>query len=326
MRVESYRTLALQWRPGKREDTVFHLLAIVFIAGMLIAGYFISRLDLPEEPRRHAEVPERVARFITQQKPVEPPPKPDVVTKPQPPPKRETTPAPDVAETPTRPRVERARPVPDREPLTDQQAQARERAARSGLLAHMNEMSDLIETDDVARQVRRQTARSDESARQAAGVSADVLTDGASRDSGGVDAAQYATEAGTTTLDGQAGSEAAATLAANNAALDARPTPGNERSDAVRSQEEITLVIDRHKGQLQALYNRARRSNPALKGKLVLSISIAPDGSVTDAEIVSSELNDRALEARILARIKTLQFGARPVPAVTVSYPIEFLP
>ena len=166
----------------------------------------------------------------------------------------------------------------------------------------------------------------DESARQAAGVSADVLTDGASRDSGGVDAAQYATEAGTTTLDGQAGSEAAATLAAKNAALDARPTPGNERSDAVRSQEEITLVIDRHKGQLQALYNRARRSNPALKGKLVLSISIAPDGSVTDAEIVSSELNDRALEARILARIKTLQFGARPVPAVTVSYPIEFLP
>lgn len=327
MRAEGYRTLALQWQPGKRADRVFHLLAIVFIAVVLTAGYFMTRLELPDEPRSRTDVPERVARFITQKKPVEPAPKPEVVTKPKPQPKRETPPAPEVVDVPPKPRVERARPEPEREPLTDQQAEARERAARTGLLAHMDEMKDLVDTDDVARQVRRRTARPDETARQSADISADVLTDDVSRDSGGVDATKYATEAGTSALDAGEGSDtAAAALAASNDAFDAEATSENDRSDAVRSQEEITLVIDRHKGQLQSLYNRARRSNPALRGKLVLAITIAPDGSVTNVEIASSELNDSALEARILARIKALQFGARSVPVVTVSYPIEFLP
>ena len=85
-------------------------------------------------------------------------------------------------------------------------------------------------------------------------------------------------------------------------------------------------MFDRHKSQLQSLYNRARRNNPVLKGKLVLAVTIRPDGSVSGVKVLSSELQDKALLDSLMARIRNFQFGARDVETVTVNYPIEFLP
>ena len=77
---------------------------------------------------------------------------------------------------------------------------------------------------------------------------------------------------------------------------------------------------------MYSIYNRARRTNPSLKGKIVLEITILPSGKVSNVKIVSSELNDKKLESRLVSRIKLFNFGARDVKAVTVTYPIEFLP
>jgi hypothetical protein len=47
---------------------------------------------------------------------------------------------------------------------------------------------------------------------------------------------------------------------------------------------------------------------------------------VLKVNVTSSELNDTKLEKRIVARVKKFNFGAENVKAVTVTYPIEFLP
>ena len=71
----------------------------------------------------------------------------------------------------------------------------------------------------------------------------------------------------------------------------------------------------------------ALRENPGLSGKVVLSVTIAPSGKVTDASIVSSELGDPELERKILARVMLLDFGPKDVPTFTYpNYPIRFQP
>lgn len=324
MALANYRHLALSWQPSHKEDRLFTLSAVAALIIALVIGAAISSIDVPEKPRNERSVvPERVAKFITlKPKPVPPPPPPKVKP-PEPPKPAEPKPEPEVKPEPPRPRVERPRPS---EPLTTEQQRARERAAQSGLLAHMRELNDLVEAPEVAAQVRadiRQTGAGE----QPAGPDTRVLTAGANRGSGGVDASRYAASAGDSQLgaaDVAAAREALAaseTAFARDAAAEAKP--GGAR---IRSEEEITLVFDRHKSQLQSLYNRARRSNPALKGKLVLAVTITPDGAVSAVKVVSSELQDQGLLDSLLARIRTFQFGARDVETATVNYPIEFLP
>jgi TonB family protein len=95
---------------------------------------------------------------------------------------------------------------------------------------------------------------------------------------------------------------------------------------ASRSIEEIKLVFERNKGAIYALYNRALRDDPSLQGKVVLELKIAPSGEVTGLRIVSSELKAAELEQKLLARIRTFDFGAKDVEVMVVSWPVDFLP
>ena len=85
-------------------------------------------------------------------------------------------------------------------------------------------------------------------------------------------------------------------------------------------------MFDKNKGAIFALYNRALRNDPSLEGKLVLRLTIAPNGAVTFCEIISSELGDSELERKLVARIKMFRFEAKDVEAITTTKPIEFFP
>ncbi|MCU7916033.1 MAG: TonB family protein, partial [Candidatus Thiodiazotropha sp. (ex Gloverina cf. vestifex)] len=93
-----------------------------------------------------------------------------------------------------------------------------------------------------------------------------------------------------------------------------------------RTREEIQTVFDQNKGAVYALYNRALRSDPALRGKVVLELTISPAGKVTKCRILSSELNDSKLERKLVSRIKLFKFSAKDVETAIISYPIDFLP
>jgi periplasmic protein TonB len=95
---------------------------------------------------------------------------------------------------------------------------------------------------------------------------------------------------------------------------------------ASRSIEDVKIVFDRNKGSIYAIYNRALREDPALQGKVVLKLTIAPGGNVTDCSIVSSELKTPELETKLLARIRAFDFGAKDVDQMVVTWPVDFLP
>ncbi|MFZ2986568.1 TonB family protein, partial [Ideonella sp.] len=95
---------------------------------------------------------------------------------------------------------------------------------------------------------------------------------------------------------------------------------------AARSLEDIRLVFERNKGAIYAIYNRALREDPSLQGKVVLELKIAPGGQVEGLRVVSSELKAPELEAKLLARIRQFDFGAKDVDQLTLTWPLDFLP
>ncbi len=95
---------------------------------------------------------------------------------------------------------------------------------------------------------------------------------------------------------------------------------------ASRAIEDVRLVFERNKGSIYAIYNRALRDEPTLQGKVVLKLTIAPSGGVVSCRIESTELHKPEVEEKLLARIRTFDFGAKDVNEMVVSYPLDFLP
>jgi len=96
---------------------------------------------------------------------------------------------------------------------------------------------------------------------------------------------------------------------------------------ASRTDEEIQIVFDRYKSAFYRDYNRALRSNPTLQGKMVLRLTIEPDGAVSMCQLQSTDMDAPDLVAQVVGRVRTINFGAKDgVQTVTIVYPIDFLP
>jgi outer membrane biosynthesis protein TonB len=109
------------------------------------------------------------------------------------------------------------------------------------------------------------------------------------------------------------------TAAGGSRPVSGGPGPG-------RTDEEIQIVFDRHKAQLYRLYNLELRRDPTLQGKMILRLTIEPDGSVSLCQLNSTNMNAPNLATEVVERVKTFDFGAKVVPPVTIIYPIDFLP
>jgi hypothetical protein len=93
-----------------------------------------------------------------------------------------------------------------------------------------------------------------------------------------------------------------------------------------RSREEIEKVFEQNRGVINALYNKALRRNPSLRGMLVLKMSIEPSGIVSNYEIVSSEFEDDQFQRKLMDWIQLFRFDAKKVAPVTVIKSIDFFP
>ena len=160
---------------------------------------------------------------------------------------------------------------------------------------------------------------------KAKSVSRSLVTAQAQAGSGGINTASLSRDVGGS--GGNIGSVkfSRVTSAIGTGAADERPLssgPGPSRTD-----EEIQIVFDRYKAALYRIYNRELRKNPTLQGKMVLRITILPNGKVSLCKVESTDLDSAVLSVKIVERVKRFNFGAKAdVPKVTILYPIDFLP
>jgi TonB family protein len=352
----SFRSSVLPWALSPEDEARFKRIRNrVLIASALLCLLFLW-LDKPMVDRTQvAELPPQLAKVLLERETAPPPPpqQPAKVEKKEElpvanaNPKNPDDPKPETVKDPV---PEARRPQPNKPP--GEIEGARRKAAGVGLLAMKDQLAE-IRGAPVAVQLNQDIKPGPGvGVGKGAGVGAGdeqgipvraLITSNATNGSGGINTASFSRNTGggglagraTTLVEGVAGGGGGGGYGSGGVRGDGtgsgRGGAGGTlqkggSGKASRSIEEIKLVFERNKGAIYAIYNRALREDPSLQGKVVLELKIAPSGQVTDLRVISSELKAKELEAKLLARIRQFDFGAKDVDVMVVSWPVDFLP
>ncbi len=141
---------------------------------------------------------------------------------------------------------------------------------------------------------------------------------------------------GVTGVPGGPGEEAIQSAAASTRSvqLEERPeetveTVEDEPLDELTLKEAVAAIhrtVGTYLGGIRYLYNRELRKKPELEGKLTVSITIEPDGAVSECHVVESTLGHPPLEKAVLDRVTRWKFPPVAPKPVTVTYPFVFFP
>ena len=307
----------LPWVEGS-EDRLFKRMAIIFSIIFMLLGFIINQLSVPEvKQKKLIDVSPRLAKLILEKKKLPPPPPlKKVIKKPEPKkpkPKKKDKPKPKPK------KVVKKKPAP----LPNKRAAAKKQAQQAGLIALSDELADLRDSFDFSDIADQPQTKAGKKAETTISTSK-LLTAKAGKGSGGIATRSLTRKIKTSEL-AQRKTTAVSSSIQSKQKIQAKAGKQKTRN-ATRSQEEIERVFQKNKGAIFSIYNRELRKDPSLQGKVVIELTIAPDGRVTKAIIVSSELNHKKLEKRLLSKIKKFRFANKKVPVITVSYPIDFLP
>ena len=307
---EQPRKALLSWTYTGEDDKRFRKSAWIALLVTLLLSAIVSQITLPPLVVDGQEVPQRVVRLLMEEKPV-PPPKPVEMPKPK------------VAEKKPveQPKVAKA------EPKIEELAPKEPEAKDQGILAFREKLASAQDDQVVGKLgLQAQIDNSDYSGR----AQRSMLTTNAPGSSGGINLASISRGVGNG--NGKGGGMAGVAVTRASSAISAVGTPGGDRPVAGdvgipgRTDEEIQIVFDRYKSALYRLYNKELRRDPTLKGQVIIKLTIEPDGSVSMCELKSTDMNAPDLTAQVVERVKGFDFGAKAVPAITILYPIDFLP
>jgi len=285
-----YRRYELPWSPSeemeRRFRSILRNLAIVFA---------IIAVIMPFLPRHQIVVnteslPERVVQLVMEPPPPPPPPPP-------PKPEKPVEKAPPKPVVPVDPRVKAQKSLQ----VFDQLAALRD-----------------VDMDKFAKNQPKTTDPGDVSV-----VSRNIISSKVGGTSGGISGP---TSSGLAAGSGSLRGIYTTQVKDPNLGASGQATRAGGSGKASRSADEIALVFTKNKGAIDAMYARALRDSPALQGKVVLELTISPSGDITAARIISSELNDKEFESKLLARIRLFKFEAKDVATLTATKPIDFFP
>ena len=299
-------------------DRRFRVLLAVCLALYLLCGLLMPWLTVaPVVHDSFKSLPPPLAHIVLEKPPIVIPPPPVVKPEPLPPPEMKKEKPPE---------VKKPVPVLDKPVVAERTvADAREKAAVSGLLQFKDSFADMRDAVDVGKlndtgAIRRGTG-------DAATLDRSLLTSNHGSRSAGVNVAALSRNTGGVALSGRETTKVDAPVGAvGNGGTHATTNANKEVDPRERSIEDIRRVFDANKGAIFAIYNRALRQDPSLQGKVVLELQIDPTGRVLDCRVVSSELPDQNLMEKIVSRIRMFDFGKRDVGTTTISYPVQFLP
>lgn len=290
------------WSSTRNDDRFIHIVKWVLIT-FIIIGLTIPWLPSPEvEKKQLKQISPRLAKLITQKR-IQKPKIPKAKSA-----KKKTV-------------KKKVKKKVKNKKIKKKQAKSRKKAQQSGLMAMSRDIQDLQDMFNVSSLNDKKPLRNSRSTKSSS-KSSSVLSSRAKRNSGGIDTSKLSKATGNTQLSGRRSSKVSSNLG-NTASNIPRRTQSGQNA---RGLEELTLIFDKYKGALEAIYVRALRRDPALQGKVVFELTINAAGKVIKCKIISSELDSKKLERRLVSRVKSFRFPQRNVATVTVTYPIDFLP
>lgn len=293
--VANYRIFSLPQANGPDERR-FRRALVIGIGLWLFLVLVVEKVPTPERSKE-LEVPESVKIMMQA-----PPPKPIEQKKPEEKPKEEDQPKPE--------------PIKDKE------------VAKAKAQKEIDKIKDqLAALQDVLKLAEPVTdapldAKVDGPTKVDRSLIASNVTGGAS----GINTGALAS--GVSGGGGNLGGHTAAKV--QGASVDVAMGASSERKTvsgkAGRSREEIDQYLDKNKSALYTLYNRAVRENPDMQGAVVVKMTIAPTGEVSDCRISSSQLNNEDFEKKLCQRIKLFKFESKDVEPLELTKPYSFFP
>ena len=325
-----FRTLNMPWNSDSGDQREFRKVLLIVLFFTCLLGVLIPMWKIPVPDRIEVvEIPKRLAKLMLAKKA---PPPPAKVEKKEP--KKEEKKDEKIKEKEVEKKeekkVEKPKPEKVEQPTPEPVITKRKKVERAGLMAFKDDFADLISdtTSDVklgsAAKISgkgkvskaKKATRSLVTATNAGGSSGGINTAALSRNAGG----------GGKDMESVGFSRVESSIGEGKFAGDDRPLSGDGAVPS-RTDEEIQIVFDRYKAALYRIYNRELRKNPTLQGKMVLRLTIEPDGKVSACSVDSSDMDAPTLDEGISSRVKRFKFGAKDgVPTVTILYPIDFLP
>jgi len=306
MTVHPFRPMIMPWTVQGEDESRFRRILLLALLFSLVLGYLLPLWELPVQTREElTEIPERLAKLVIKKEPPPPPPKVE--------PKLEKK---DKKDKKPEKKDKKTKPVKAKK--------ARKVAESAGLLAFKENFADLM--DNKAEQKLGSQARLSNKGQKARKVTRSLVTAQASGASGGINTSTLSRNVGDggKSIGGVAFSRVESAIGSD---FFGEERPLSDGPGPSRTDEEIQIVFDRYKSALYRIYNRELRKNPTLQGKLVLKLTIEPDGKVSACSMESSDMDAPSLEKKIVDRVKKFNFGPKEnVLALTILYPIDFLP
>jgi outer membrane biosynthesis protein TonB len=334
MSAAIYSDSVLPWSSSTAENKRFSKITLFVLVVTLICALWVNIVDIPEVSRIEKEkLPPQLARLIKAK-----PPEPVKIEKPKPKvePKVEEKPKPveKKPDPPVKPKPKpvvkkpdpKPKPAPKPEPKPDPKveiAKAKAKAKQSGLLAFQDDLANMRKDLNLNNLAKTEAIKGGGQQAKTERKRVGKVVEG---NSGGVNTGNLSTNIGAKgELSGRRNTE----FVAPNEGVASLAAKQIEREDEVignRDLEDIRKIISDHKGAIYSLYRKALRKNPELEGKVTVQLVIEPDGSISLAKILESELNDPALEKRLLSRIRLISFSASNVTQTQLDYSFNFLP
>ena len=295
-----YRVTVMPWTKQGKDEKDYRKILLLALFLSILAGYLIPLYEVPIPDRAEvAEIPERLAKLIKKQKP-----------KPKP-----------------KPKLEQKKPdekkKAEKKPTKEERKKAKEKVKTKGVLAFKNNFADLLE--DASLDKLGANANLSNAGSTAKRTQRNILTSQAKSSSGGINSSALSRNVAGT--GDQIAAVAFSRVESDIGTGVDEDRPLSDGPGPARTDEEIQIVFDKYKAALYRIYNRELRVNPTLQGKVVLRITIEPDGSVSLAKVESTDMESKKMLDKIVARVKRFNFGAKEgVPTTTILYPIDFLP
>jgi TonB family protein len=299
-----FHPMVMPWNKDDEDQRKFRKILLIVLFFSITFGILIPMWDIPIPDRVEVvEIPERLAKLMVPKKPPPPPPKQEKIEEKKP---------------------EKEKVKKDKKPVPEKAKKARKKAERAGLMAFKDDFADLIDDTPVAKLGAK--AKISGKGSKAKKTTRSLVTSSVGSGSSGINTASLSRNVGGSgdSIDGVEFSRVESSIGTD---FDGEESPLSAGPGPSRTDEEIQIVFDRYKAALYRIYNRQLRKNPTLQGKMVLRITIKPDGTVSASAVESSDMDSPELDKKIAARVKKFNFGAKEgVPTITILYPIDFLP
>ena len=294
-------------------DRRFLKILLVCVVVFSVFGAIVPYLPTSEPVKKDLKtVSPRLAEMIMEKRKLPPPPPPKPV-------KKKAKPKPKVKK---KPKTKKPIKKPVKKKLSEKQKVAKKAVASVGLVSMAAELNDLRDSFDLSEIEDEPLTKAGKTKTQDFS-SPTVITSTAMKSSGGIKSSQLSKSTGGSKLASRKTTKVSSNIDTGPAKQTAKRSKSGK---LIRPEFEIEQVFQKNKSAIYAIYNRALRKDPTLQGKVVIELTIAPNGSVIKARILSSDLNNPKLERKLISRVKLFRFKPGNMGKVTVKYPIDFLP